>query len=219
MTAVYVQSVPLNLSRLYLEIQQLNEAISELQFGSNMLCVCVWLLRLHGLQPTRLLWPWDSLGKNAGVGARSLLQRIFPTQESNPCLLHWQAEFFLTTEPCGRPMCCVNLAEWGKSSLRIQSGQGKCVDAASSGAGEFCILLGHCWGSSVESGHQQCVEPQLLLTSAVKDIHVWRQQIGHDLVEMGDLIFVGSSTDAHSGAEKSTFNFPSTSLFPPFMKP
>ena len=41
MTAVYVQSVPLNLSRLYLEIQQLNEAISELQFGSDMLCVCV----------------------------------------------------------------------------------------------------------------------------------------------------------------------------------
>ena len=43
--------------------------------------------------PTRLLWPWDYPGKNTGVGCHCLLQRIFLTQESNPCLLcllHWQ---------------------------------------------------------------------------------------------------------------------------------
>ena len=33
----------------------------------------------------------DSLGKNTGVGCHALLQRILPTQGSNPCLLHWQA--------------------------------------------------------------------------------------------------------------------------------
>ena len=31
-------------------------------------------------------------GKNTGVGCYFLLQRIFPTQGSNPCLLHWQAD-------------------------------------------------------------------------------------------------------------------------------
>ena len=32
--------------------------------------------------------PWDSLGKNTGVGCTALLQGIFFTQKSNPCLLH-----------------------------------------------------------------------------------------------------------------------------------
>ena len=42
----------------------------------------------HGLWPTRLLCPWDSPGKNIGVGSHSLLQGIFPTQGSNLGLLH-----------------------------------------------------------------------------------------------------------------------------------
>jgi len=41
-----------------------------------------------GLKPTRLLCPWDSPGKNTGVGSLSLLQGIFLTQESNRGLLH-----------------------------------------------------------------------------------------------------------------------------------
>ena len=32
--------------------------------------------------------PWNSLGQNIGVGSLSLLQRIFPTQGSNPGLPH-----------------------------------------------------------------------------------------------------------------------------------
>ena len=42
----------------------------------------------HGLYPARLLCPWDSPGKNTGVGSHSLLQGIFLTQELNPGLLH-----------------------------------------------------------------------------------------------------------------------------------
>ena len=42
--------------------------------------------------PTRLLWPWNSLGKNTGVGCHFILQGIFLTQGLNPCLLHWQAD-------------------------------------------------------------------------------------------------------------------------------
>ena len=44
----------------------------------------------HGLQPGST--PWDFPGKNTEVGCHFLLQGIFPTQESNPCLLHWQAD-------------------------------------------------------------------------------------------------------------------------------
>ena len=48
------------------------------------------LLCPYGLQPTRLLCPWDSPGKNTGVGCHFLLQGILLTQGSNPRLLHWQ---------------------------------------------------------------------------------------------------------------------------------
>ena len=42
----------------------------------------------HGLWPTRLLCPWNSPGKNTGVGCHALLQGIFPIQGSYPSLLH-----------------------------------------------------------------------------------------------------------------------------------
>ena len=45
-------------------------------------------LQSHRLQPTRLLCPWNSPGKNTGAGCHSLLQGIFPTQGSNPDLLN-----------------------------------------------------------------------------------------------------------------------------------
>ena len=49
----------------------------------------------YGLYPTRLLCPWDSPGKNTGLGCHALLQGIFPTQALNLlvlCLLHLQAD-------------------------------------------------------------------------------------------------------------------------------
>ena len=50
--------------------------------------------RPHGLQPTRLLHPWDFPGKSTGVGCHCLLQKIFPNQGLNSHLLHWQADSF-----------------------------------------------------------------------------------------------------------------------------
>ena len=49
--------------------------------------LCAALCDPHGLQPTRLLCPWDSPGKNTGVGCHALLQGIFPTQGWNLRLL------------------------------------------------------------------------------------------------------------------------------------
>ena len=43
----------------------------------------------HGLEPIRLLFPWNSPGENTRVGSLSLLQRIFPTQGLIPGLLHF----------------------------------------------------------------------------------------------------------------------------------
>ena len=87
----------------------------------SLVLSCPTLLRPRGLWPTRLLRPWDSPGKNTGVGCHFLLQGIFPTQGSNPGLPHcrqtlwslshqgspreaWRAEQFLikgeaATEP------------------------------------------------------------------------------------------------------------------------
>ena len=50
--------------------------------------------RPHGLLPATRLCPWDSPGKDTGVGCHFLLQGIFLTQGLNPRLLrllHWQA--------------------------------------------------------------------------------------------------------------------------------
>ena len=61
------------------------------------MCVCL-LMRFNHVQlfatPARLLCPWDSPGKNTGVGRHALLQGILPTQGLNLhllCLLHGQA--------------------------------------------------------------------------------------------------------------------------------
>ena len=59
-------------------------------------CICAWSfmydsLWLHGLQPARIFCQWNSCpcpGKSIRVGCRFLLQGMFPTQWSNPRLLH-----------------------------------------------------------------------------------------------------------------------------------
>ena len=65
---------------------------------SNYVCLCsdmsesMWP---HGLQPTRLLCPWNFPGKNSRVDCYFLLQGIFLTQELNLCLLYllcWQLD-------------------------------------------------------------------------------------------------------------------------------
>ena len=61
-------------------------------------CICVCakpcptLLWPKGLQPTRLLCPWNFPGKNIGKGFHFLFQGIFQTQGSHSHLLHWQVD-------------------------------------------------------------------------------------------------------------------------------
>ena len=95
-------------------------------------CVCVCESRSvvsdslwsHGLQS-----PWNSPGKNTGVGGLSLLQGIFPTQGLNPGLPHcWQILYQLSHK--GSP----RILEWvaypfpgGSSQPRNQTCRVSCT--------------------------------------------------------------------------------------------
>ena len=67
-------------------------------------------LQSHGLQPVRLLCPWNSPGKNTGVDSHALHQGIFPTQGLNLSplsLLHWQLGSLRLVSP-GKPIIILN---------------------------------------------------------------------------------------------------------------
>ena len=72
-----------------------------------LLCVCSQscppLCNLMDCSSPGFLCSWDFPGKNIGVGCHFLLQGIVPTQGSNPRLLHWQADSFIT-EPPKKPL-------------------------------------------------------------------------------------------------------------------
>ena len=80
--------------------------------------------RLYRLKTTRLLCPWDSSGQNTGVSCHFLLQGIFLTQGSNPCLLcllHWQMGS-LPLVPLGKPLLNNKLPQ-NRTSLVAQGAQ------------------------------------------------------------------------------------------------
>ena len=68
--------------------EQLNNNESKYGFVCSCATQSCLSLRPSGLQPSMLLCPWNFPGKNTGTSCYFLLQGIFPTQVSNPCLLH-----------------------------------------------------------------------------------------------------------------------------------
>ena len=95
-------------------------------------CVCSIVsdsLQPHGLEPTRLLCPWASPGKNTGLGSHFLLHGIFPTQGSNLRLLHCQAGS-LPLVPCWAKGYCGGSSshhptEHSQPILHVKSGPAK----------------------------------------------------------------------------------------------
>ena len=67
---------------------------------------------------SRLLCPWNSPGQNTRVGSRSLLQGIFPTQGSNPGLLHCRQILYHLSHQ-GRLRCCSRGASKALSELFV----------------------------------------------------------------------------------------------------
>ena len=81
--------------------------------------------------------PWNSPGQNTGMGSCSLLQGIFPTQGSNPGLLHcWQILYLLSHQ--GSPLDIIALffvTPWTIYSPWNSSGQ-------DTGVGSLSLLQG-----------------------------------------------------------------------------
>ena len=71
-------------------------------------------LQPHGLQLTRLLHPWDSPGKSTRVGCHFILQGIFPTQWSNPGLLHCTGRRFTVWATREDKEISLRLPKWEK---------------------------------------------------------------------------------------------------------
>ena len=72
--------------------------LTQLQFSHSVMSDS---LQPYGLQPARLLYPWDSPDKNTGVGCHALLQGIL-IRGLNPhllCLLNWQVGFLPLLPP------------------------------------------------------------------------------------------------------------------------
>ena len=70
--------------------------------SSVQLLSCVQLFATPWTIPTRILCPWNSPGKNTGVGSHSFLQGIFPTLGLNLGLPHFR-QIFLPSESPGKP--------------------------------------------------------------------------------------------------------------------
>ena len=86
--------------------------ILRVQLNVRNWCVCVCVhsvpsdsLQSPGLQLTRLLCPWNFLGKNTGVDFHFLLQGIFLTQGSKLSLLHFFKFIFLLKNNCFTEFC------------------------------------------------------------------------------------------------------------------
>ena len=96
-----------------LKLDEMRESVENIYVGTVRACSVASVvsdsLWPRGLWPTRLLCPWDSPGKNAGMSCYALLQGIYPTQRSNlhlPVSLALQADS-LPTEPSGKSRMCI----------------------------------------------------------------------------------------------------------------
>ena len=70
----------------------------------------------NSLQPHGLYSPWNSPGENTGVGSLSLLQGIFPTQGSHPCLLHCGWILYQLNHKRDQRLNCQHLMDHRKSN-------------------------------------------------------------------------------------------------------
>ena len=104
-------------------------------------------LRPHGLQPARFLCPWDSPGKNTGVGCRFLLQGIFPIQGLNlGLLLGRRILYHGATWEAGSELTAI----WGVGCGREEAGSDPSV--RSWGGWYVCVCGGGCWWMRGGSG-------------------------------------------------------------------
>ena len=113
-------------------------------------------LQPRGLQPARLLCPWDSPDQNTGVGCHFLLQGVFLTQGLSPGLLRCRQILYLF-EPPGASFCpsCSSLLSFLRG-LFVFQGAAQTPPVKS--------LLSACWPPS-------CSGPPVGVVSG--SLHLW----------------------------------------------
>ena len=137
------------------------------------------------LQPNGLYGPWNSPGKYTGVESRSLLQRIFPTQGSNPHLLHCR-QMLSQLSHQGSPGMLLNILKCpGQSSTRkiildnnVNSTKGSVVllgakiNAKFSKSG-WCVCLILEWGWGWENSQSIPIMKQEISFYCFKPLKFW----------------------------------------------
>ena len=88
---------------------------------------CVQLLWPHGQRSLTGYSPWDSPGKNTGVGCHFFLQGIFPTQESNPGLLNCRQILYQLSYK--RSFACNDgqIGSYNSGSAEVKKSRYKCL--------------------------------------------------------------------------------------------
>ena len=100
------------------------------------------------LRPHGLYSPWNSPGQDTGVGSLSFLQGIFPTQGSNPGLLHCrQILYQLSHKGCPRTLEWVAYpfsrgSSWSRNWTRVSRIAGRFFT-------DWAIRLGNCFINKV----------------------------------------------------------------------
>ena len=90
------------------------------------------------LQPHGLYSPWNSPGQNTGVGSLSFLQGIFPTQGSNPGLLHCRWFLYQLSHKE-----CLRILEWVAYPFSSRTSQPRNRTGVSCIAGGFFYQLSY----------------------------------------------------------------------------
>ena len=126
------------------------------------LCPTLW--DYLDLQPTRFLCPWNSLGKNTGVGCNSLLQGIFPTQGSNLGLLHFRQILYHLNPQSQLIMLWDIYMDLFSSSQQMLTNQWSAVDfhgLLQPGTGNTlsCPKCGRSWGTGARLLSWKVVRP------------------------------------------------------------
>ena len=101
------------------KLKSLAERLFEPFFNCCFCCLvaksCLTLLWPHGLSPTRLLCPWNSPGKNTGVGYHSLLQGGSSRPRDRTVVSHVAGGFF-TVWATGKVLGFLGSHEWSLTS-------------------------------------------------------------------------------------------------------
>ena len=79
--------------------------------------LCPALCETMDCSPARLLCPWNSPGKNTGVGCHFFLWGNFLSQRSNPCLLHYRQILYCLSHQGSLLVLKLHSIWWGSVTI------------------------------------------------------------------------------------------------------